>query len=85
MGNCPPLPWRTDDSVRKLVPTVDYLVHNLIGMPRTNDRSFGDCLEAIVSRCCQSFDLHLDDLFAIIDDRIFREFGERLSEWRRLS
>ena len=49
-------------------------------------RSFGDCLEAIVGRCCQSFDLHLDDLFAIIDvDRIFREFGERLSEWRRLS
>jgi hypothetical protein len=74
-----------EDSVRKLVPAIDYLVHGLIGMPRTNDRSFGDCLDAIVGRSCQSFDLHLDDLFAIMDDRIFREFGKRLSEWRRLS
>ena len=57
-----------EDSVRKLVPTIDYLVHGLLGMPRTNERSFGDCLEATVVRCCQSFDLHLDDLFAIIDD-----------------
>ena len=74
-----------EDSVRKLVPAIDHLVHSIIGMPRTNNRSFGDCLESVVCRCCQSFDLHLDDLFAIIDDRIFREFGERLSEWRRLS
>ena len=74
-----------EDSVRKLVPAIDYLVHGLIGMPRTNDRSFGECLDAIVGRCCQSFDLHIDDLFAIMDDRIFRELGERLSEWRRLS
>ena len=74
-----------EDSVRKLAPAIDYLVHSLIGMPRTNDRSFGDCLEATVGRCCQSFDIHLDDLFAIVDDRIFRELGERLSEWRRLS
>ena len=74
-----------EDSVRKLAPAMDYLVHSLLGMPRTNERSFGDCLEATVVRCCQSFELHLDDLFAIVDDRIFREFGERLSEWRRLS
>ena len=74
-----------EDSVRKLVPAIDYLIHGLIGMPRTNDRSFGECLDAIVGRCCQSFDLHIDDLFAIMDDRIFRELGERLSEWRRLS
>ena len=74
-----------EDSVRKFAPAIDYLVHSLIGMPRTNDRSFGDCLEAIVGRCCQSFDIHLEDLFAIMDDRIFRELGERLSEWRRLS
>jgi hypothetical protein len=74
-----------EDSVRKLVPAMDYLVHSLLGMPRTNERSFGDCLEATVARCCQSFELHLDDLFSIVDDRIFRELGERLSEWRRLS
>ena len=39
---------------------------------RTNDRSFGDCLEAIVGRCCHVPELrpaHLDDLFAIIDDQ----------------
>jgi hypothetical protein len=69
-----------EDSVRKLVPAIDYLVHSLIGMPRTNDRSFGDCLDAIVGRCCQSFDLHLDDLFAIIIKTENDPEGQNLSE-----
>jgi hypothetical protein len=69
------------DCMRKMAPALDYLVHDILGLLRPEGRSFGVMLQAITETCVGSFTIVLDDMLDLIDNKILREFGERLRRW----
>ena len=69
------------ECTRKLAPALDYLVHDILGLPKPEGKSFGICLQEIIEACVGSFTIVLDDLLDLIDNKILREFGERLRSW----
>ena len=69
------------ECMRKLAPALDYLVHDILGLPKPDGKSFGICLHEITEVCVGSFTIDLDDLLNLVDDKILREFGERLRSW----
>ena len=69
------------DCMRKLAPALDYLVHDILGLLMPEGRSFGVLLQAITETCVGSFTIVLEDMLDLIDNKILREFGERLRRW----
>ena len=69
------------DCMRKLAPALDYLVHDILGLLMSEGKSFGVQLQTIVETCVGSFTIVLEDMLDLMDNKILREFGERLRRW----
>ena len=69
------------DCMRKLAPALDYLVHDILGLLMPEGKSFGVLLQTITETCVGSFTIVLEDMLDLIDNKILREFGERLRRW----
>ena len=59
----------------------NYLVHDILGLPKPEGKSFGTSLQEITEMCVGSFTIILDDLLDLIDNKILKEFGGRLRRW----
>ena len=72
---------KLSECMRKMAPALNYLVHDILGLPKPEGKSFGISLQEITEMCVGSFTIMLDDLLDLIDNKILREFGERLRRW----